>query len=121
MSPLPQAVPGWEAADRGDRRDCARTVRLRLGNCPIGAAGERLTRSRRQTPGRTIAASTHLKTEQGWGHGHGQENPRIHYQPDLIRCWLLDRGSSATGSVATFGVRSRVIGERARFTSQAAT
>jgi hypothetical protein len=29
-------------------------------------------------------------------HGHGQENPRIHYQPDLIRRWLLDRGSSAT-------------------------
>ena len=34
--------------------------------------------------------------EQGWGHGHGQENPRRYYQPDIIRRWKLDRGSSAT-------------------------
>ena len=33
---------------------------------------------------------------QGWRHGHGQENPRRYYQPDLIRRWTLDRGSSAT-------------------------
>ena len=36
------------------------------------------------------------KTEQGWRHGHGQENPRVHYQPDIFRRWRLDRGSSAT-------------------------
>ena len=36
------------------------------------------------------------KAGQSWRHGHGQENPRIHYQPDIIRRWLLDRGSSAT-------------------------
>jgi hypothetical protein len=24
------------------------------------------------------------------------ENPRLHYQPDQIRRWLLDRGSSTT-------------------------
>src|SRR3954447_17496191 len=36
------------------------------------------------------------KAGQGWGHGHGQENPRRYYQPDLIRRWTLDRGSSAT-------------------------
>jgi hypothetical protein len=24
------------------------------------------------------------KAEQGWRHGHGQENARIHYQPDII-------------------------------------
>ena len=33
---------------------------------------------------------------QGRRHGHGQENPRRYYQPDLIRRWKLDRGSSAT-------------------------
>ena len=33
---------------------------------------------------------------QGRRHGHGQENPRRYYQPDLIRRWTLDRGSSAT-------------------------
>src|SRR4029077_5611120 len=33
---------------------------------------------------------------QGRRHGHGQENPRGYYQPDLIRRWTLDRGSSAT-------------------------
>ena len=38
----------------------------------------------------------HPKTEQGWRHGHGQENPRCHYQPDILRRWTLDRGSSAT-------------------------
>ena len=27
------------------------------------------------------------KTEQGWRHGHGQENPRVHYQPDSFRRW----------------------------------
>jgi hypothetical protein len=36
------------------------------------------------------------KAGQGWKHGHGQENPRIHYQPDFVRRWILDRGSSAT-------------------------
>jgi hypothetical protein len=34
--------------------------------------------------------------EQGWGHGHGQENPRGYYQPDFTRRWPLDRGSSST-------------------------
>ena len=42
MSPLSQAFPSWEAANRGDRRDCTRIVRLRLVNCSIGARGERL-------------------------------------------------------------------------------
>jgi hypothetical protein len=23
------------------------------------------------------------KAGQGWGHAHGKENPRFHYQPDL--------------------------------------
>jgi len=48
---------------------------------------------------RTRGVASHQNTskaEQGWRHGHGQENPRFHYQPDLIRRWLLDRGSSAT-------------------------
>jgi hypothetical protein len=38
----------------------------------------------------------HSKAGQGWRHDHGQENPRFHYQPDFIRRWILDRGSSAT-------------------------
>src|SRR6516165_4748340 len=33
---------------------------------------------------------------QGWRQGHGLENPRRYYQPDLFRRWTLDRGSSAT-------------------------
>jgi len=46
---------------------------------------------------RRSSPTTHLsKAEQGWRHGHGQENPRVHYQPDIIRRWRLDRGSSAT-------------------------
>ena len=51
---------------------------------------------------RRSSPTTHLsKTEQGWRHGHGQENPRVHYQPDIFRRWRLgrrrlDRGSSAT-------------------------
>ena len=36
------------------------------------------------------------KAGQGWRHDHGLENPRFHYQPELIRRWPLDRGSSAT-------------------------
>jgi hypothetical protein len=51
VSSLLQAHPSWEAADRGDRRDRARTVGIRLVNCPIGTLGERLTRSPRQTQG----------------------------------------------------------------------
>ena len=46
---------------------------------------------------RRSSPSTHLsKAEQGWRHGHSQENPRVHYQPDIFRRWRLDRGSSAT-------------------------
>ena len=46
---------------------------------------------------RRSSPTTHLsKAEQGWRHGHGQENPRVHYQPDIFRRWRLDRGSSAT-------------------------
>ena len=48
------------------------------------------------TKRRVIADNDVSKTEQGWRHGHGQENPRVHYQPDSFRRWPLDRGSSAT-------------------------
>ena len=43
-----------------------------------------------------VVAPVHSKTEQGRRHGHGQENPRFHYQKDIFRRWSLDRGSSAT-------------------------
>ena len=36
------------------------------------------------------------KAGQGRRHDHGQKNPRRYYQPDRIRRWTLDRGSSAT-------------------------
>ena len=48
------------------------------------------------TKRRSSPATLLSKTEQGWRHGHGQENPRVHYQPDIFRRWRLDRGSSAT-------------------------
>ena len=45
---------------------------------------------------RVVQRNNTSNAGQGWRHGHGQENPRRHYQPDLIRRWKLDRGSSAT-------------------------
>ena len=46
---------------------------------------------------RRSSPTTHpSKAEQGRRRGHGQENPRGHYQPDIFRRWRLDRGSSAT-------------------------
>src|SRR5580692_5041241 len=52
---------------------------------------------RRWMAGLRFEQAAHLsKAEQGWRHGHGQENPRVHYQPDIFRRWRLDRGSSAT-------------------------
>ena len=97
MPPLSQACPRREAADRCDRRDRARIIRLRLVNRQTGATHRRLIDK--------ACSATHegdhpdkdtSKAGQDRRHGHGQENPRRYYQPDLIRRWPLDRGSSAT-------------------------
>jgi hypothetical protein len=47
-------------------------------------------------PEEVITDDDTSKAGQGRRHGHGQENARFHYQPDIIRRWLLDRASSAT-------------------------
>ena len=44
----------------------------------------------------SLPTTIYPKLSQGWRHGHGQENPRVHYQPDSFRRQPLDRGSSAT-------------------------
>ena len=93
-----QARPGGKAADRGHRRDRARAGGLRLGDRQTGASRtcvRRRGRSRRHSKKEPTNHKS-SKAGQGWRHGHGQENPRFHYQPDLIRRWILDRGSSAT-------------------------
>ena len=50
-----------------------------------GAACRRLIRRRMMLnaiPRRRQRTNDTSKAGQGWRHGHGQENPRIHYQPD---------------------------------------
>jgi hypothetical protein len=37
---------------------------------------------------RRVAEQPKSNAEQGWGHGHGQENPREYYQPNQS---MLDR------------------------------
>ena len=45
-------------------------------------------RSKSEIAKRRSSTTTLLsKAEQGWRHGHGQENPRVHYQPDIFRRW----------------------------------
>ncbi|WP_241671502.1 hypothetical protein [Dankookia rubra] len=94
---LGQTVVVENRGGRSHRRDRPRTGGLRLGDRQAGAAVCRLNCRYRQ---QQREAATHIKNisaaGQGWRHGHGQENPRNHYQPDLVRRWLRDRGSSAT-------------------------
>ena len=69
--------------------------RLPNRHSPRLPEGQRLITE--DTARRVAIPSQHTpNAEQGWGHGHGQENPRGYYQPDIIRRWKLDRGSSAT-------------------------
>src|SRR5271169_650896 len=94
-----QARPGRKAADGDHCGDRARAGGLHLGNRQTGTAHGELNESRSvsKTVSRRVSPRNNTSNAgQGWRHGHGQENPRRYYQPDLIRRWTLDRGSSAT-------------------------
>jgi hypothetical protein len=94
-----QARTGRKAADGDHCCDRARAGGLHLGNRQTGTAHGELNESRSisETVSRRVSPRNNTSNAgQGWRHGHGQENPRRYYQPDLIRRWTLDRGSSAT-------------------------
>jgi len=62
---LSQARPDRQVGQCRHHRDRPRADRLRLGH---------------RSPGN--GSIRHAPSGQGWGHGRGQENPRIHYLPD---------------------------------------
>src|SRR4029077_10657483 len=94
-----QARTARKAADGDHCCDRARAGGLHLGNRQTGTAHGELNESRSisETVSRRVSPRNNTPNAgQGWRHGHGQENPRRYYQPDLIRRWTLDRGSAAT-------------------------
>jgi hypothetical protein len=46
--------------------------------------------------GKPPYVATHPVPSKAGGTVTARENPRGYYQPDIIRCWKLDRGRSAT-------------------------
>jgi hypothetical protein len=111
----PLAKPIRDTAWKAQERLCRRYRKLARAGKPPTVSRPRSLENWRRSPStfRSWARDTlrsmtdiakegqrpqhvHPKTEQDWRHGHGQENPRCHYQPDIFRRWMLDRGSSAT-------------------------
>jgi hypothetical protein len=60
------------------------------------ARNELCRRYRKLARAKEVASHQHIQSWARLEARHGQENPRFHYQPDLIRRWPLDRGISAT-------------------------
>jgi hypothetical protein len=96
---LSQARAGGKAADGDHGRDRARAGGLRLGDRQTDTVHSSLKdkdNDWKQRQGSDATRNITSNAGQGWRHGHGQENPRGYYQPDIIRRWQLDRGRSAT-------------------------
>ncbi len=80
--------PGWENHPLWSRPRSRESWRALPGRSPNTfrlPALEALRSMANITKGGHRPQRNPSKAEQGWRRGHGQENPRIHYQPEIIR------------------------------------